>query len=230
MFDCALILAGGRGKRLRPFTDAIPKPMLPYGDKPILRHIIDGMIPYGINKFFLSVNYKKEIIKSYFGDGSKLGVQISYIEEKKPTGTVGCLTLFNEPCEYVLLSNGDVIADIDYSAMFGVLKSSDLVITGIKRHINIDFGVLDVGEDGRLLSWEEKPSYEYIINAGVYGINKRVIDFVKHNYEPETYLDMPDLWRALLDNDFSIKVYISEGKWEDIGRVEDYMRLLEKGV
>ena len=226
MFKYGFIMAGGLGKRLRPLTGAIPKPLLPVGDKPIIQFIIDHMKKHGIKHIFVSVNYKKDVIKNYLRDGSRYGVKIEYIEEENYTGTAGSLALLPKGFSHdLLVSNGDLITNIDYTEIYEKLKNFDLVITGIEKNIFVDFGVLDINDDSELLSWREKPNLKFVINGGIYGISSKVIDFIHKKVKKHTYLDMPSLWDMMKENGMKIGVHIHNGKWHDIGRIEDYMAL-----
>ena len=226
MFKYGFIMAGGLGKRLRPLTGAIPKPLLPVGDKPIIQFIIDHMKKHGIKHIFVSVNYKKDVIKNYLRDGSRYGVKIEYIEEENYTGTAGSLALLPKGFSHdLLVSNGDLITNIDYTEIYEKLKKFDFVITGIEKNTFVDFGVLDINDDSELLSWREKPNLKFVINGGIYGISSKVIDFIHKKVKKHTYLDMPSLWDMMKENGMKIGVHIHNGKWHDIGRIEDYMAL-----
>jgi len=230
VFKYGFIMAGGLGRRLRPLTGAIPKPLLPVGDKPIIQFIIDHMKKHGIKHIFVSVNYKREVIKNYLKDGSRYGVKIEYVEEEDYTGTAGSLALLPKGFSHdLLVSNGDLITNIDYTEIYEKLKNFDLVITGIEKNVFVDFGVLDINDNSELLSWREKPNLKYIINGGIYGISSKVIDFIHKKVKKHTYLDMPSLWDMMKENGMKIGVHIHNGEWRDIGRIEDYMALNEKG-
>jgi len=219
-------MAGGQGKRLKPLTSAIPKPLLPVGDKPIIQFIIEHMKDHGINDIFISVNYKKEIVKSFLRDGSRYGVKLTYIEETERTGTAGSLALLPEDFDdKILVSNGDLICDVDYNTINGLLSEYDLVLTGIEKQVPIDFGVLKTNTTPELLDWEEKPKLKYIINGGIYGVSKKVIDYIKENIPRNQYIDMPTLWGMMKENGMKLAVHIHRGKWHDVGRMEDYMAL-----
>lgn len=229
MFEYGLIVAGGEGKRLRPLTDTIPKPLLPVGEKPIIESIIEGMHRQGVNTLFISVNYKKELIRNYLRDGSRLGVRVSYLEERLPTGTAGCLSLlpssFSAP---LLMSNGDLVSDVDYRRIFEMLADFDLVITAVARHFLVDFGVLHCNGNSELESWEEKPRVSYLVNGGIYGLSADLVHFVRSRGRGERSFDMPDLWRLMKENGKRIGVYRHEGKWIDIGRIADYQNVTEQ--
>ena len=230
MFKYGFIMAGGQGKRLRPLTTAIPKPLLPVGDKPIIQLIIEHMKDFGIVDIFVSVNYKKEIVKSFLRDGSRYGVNITYIEELERTGTAGSLALLPDDFDdKIIVSNGDLICDVDYSVINDLLRQYDLVLTGIERKVPVDFGVLKMNGSPELVDWEEKPKLKYIINGGIYGVSKKVIGYIKNNIPRNQHIDMPTLWGIMKDNGMKLAVHIHRGKWHDVGRMEDYMALTERG-
>lgn len=229
MFKYAFIMAGGQGKRLRPLTSAIPKPLLPIGDKPIIQFIIEHMKNYGITEIFISVNYKKEIVKNFLRDGARYGVRINYIEETQKTGTAGSLSyLPNDFSEDILVSNGDLICDVDYETLYRMLEKSDLVLTGIEKEFPVDFGVLQVGQDYALMGWEEKPLLKYIINGGVYAFSGNAVRFLKNTIERDQYIDMPTLWEMMKSSGMKLSVHLHKGTWHDVGRMEDYIALTEK--
>jgi len=226
MFKYGFIMAGGQGKRLRPLTAAIPKPLLPVGDKPIIQLIIEHMKDFGIVDIFVSVNYKKEIVKSFLRDGSRYGVNITYIEELERTGTAGSLALLPDDFDdKIIVSNGDLICDVDYSVINDLLREYDLVLTGIEREVPVDFGVLKTNGSPELVDWEEKPKLKYIINGGIYGISQKVITYIRENIPKHQCIDMPTLWRMMKENGMKLAVHIHRGKWHDVGRMEDYMAL-----
>lgn len=228
MFDYGLIVAGGQGKRLRPLTNAMPKPLLPIGDKPIIQLILERMKDSGIKKVFISVNYKKEIIENYIRDGERYGLEVEYLEETSPTGTAGCITMLPKDFDVpLLMTNADLITDVDYSSLYKMLEEYELVLTGIIKKININFGVLHTGFDSSLNTWEEKPTMEYLINGGIYGVSSKVIDLVRSTVSPTDYFDMPSLWELLKKNNIPMGVHVHKSKWHDIGRIEDYMALAE---
>lgn len=228
MFDTGLILAGGQGKRLRPLTAAIPKPLLPLGDKPIIHRIIEGMKAAGVRRIFVSVNYKQDMIRRYLGDGERFGLRIDYLDEEQPTGTAGCLALLDADVDRpMLISNGDLVADIDYAALFQCSEHFDLVITGIHKTVAIDFGVLSTNGADEITAWEEKPDLEYVISGGVYAVSPKLLAFVRAEFEPGGYLDMPTLWRAAKQHGLRTGLHLHRGYWRDVGKVEDYLELAE---
>ncbi len=230
MFTTGFIVAGGEGKRLRPLTNSIPKPLLPIGEKPIMQTIIERMREYGIKTVFISVNYKKEMIKNYFRDGSRFGVSIRYIEEENKTGTIGSLGMLpssdNTP---ILLSNGDLVTDIDFQEVYKKLENNDFVISAINKVIPVDYGVLKVDEKNELSSWEEKPQFSILINAGVYGFSVKALKIMRERIDGSVYMDMPSLWYFFKKNDLKSYVYLHTGLWHDVGRVEDYIAISGNG-
>ena len=226
MFEYALILAGGRGKRLRPLTNAIPKPLLPVGDKPIIEDIILKLRDSGVRKVFISVNYKKEMIKNYLKNGGMLGIEIDYLEEESPTGTAGSLALL-PIVEDMIIVNGDVLADLDYNSLYEFMnKGFDFVIVAIEKEHHIDFGVIEFNENGELKDWREKPTYKYYINGGVYAIRKEALEMARKFIRPNEQIDMPQIWNFLKRKGKRIGVFTHKGLWKDIGHLEDYLSLI----
>jgi dTDP-glucose pyrophosphorylase len=179
----AVIMAGGRGERLRPLTDLVPKPMLRVAGKPILERIVLHLVGYGIREIFLSVNYLGNVIEKHFGDGSSFGCNIRYLHEDKPLGTGGALSLLPEkPSSPVLVMNGDLVTQADIGAMLEVHVQGQHVITvGTQEYAHtVPFGCLDVSEE-RIVSLEEKPVFTRLINAGIYTLSPLVIERVPRN-------------------------------------------------
>ena len=221
--DSALILAGGLGTRLRPLTYAIPKPLLPIGEKPILEIIIEHLKKYNIKHIFISVNYKKELIQSYFQDGKSLGVKIEYLEENRKLGTAGPIKLLQGKInEDFFIINGDVYTDININDMlkFHKSKKSIFTIATKKYEIQIPYGVLEEDNEQRMVKFSEKPQISSVINAGMYICGCKIIDFIQENER----IDMPDLWNRIC-KDNKIHMYKFDSKWVDIGKMEDYMNI-----
>jgi len=171
------------------------------------------------------MNCKADLIINYLKDGKLLGVNITYIFEEKPAGTAGCLILLPDIDEDIVLINGDVLCDIDFKALFEKLEKFDFVVIAIVQENSVDFDVLEIDDRNKLIGWKEKPNYRYYINAGIYGISKKILGFIKERYGKGIYLDMPNLWSELIKNGFSIGVYVHEGYWRDVGRIDDYIEL-----
>jgi NDP-sugar pyrophosphorylase family protein len=230
MFTTGFIVAGGEGKRLRPLTDEIPKPLLPIGEKPIIQTIVERMREYGILTIYISINYKKQMVKNYLRDGSRYGVKIHYIEEENKTGTVGSLGMLplseNNP---ILLSNGDLVTDINYGDIYRELKKNDFVVSAVEKVIPVDYGVLKINEQMELSDWEEKPQIKMYVNAGVYGISEKALSLIKEKLVGSNYMDMPTLWSFFRKSNLRTFVYVHKGIWHDVGRMEDYLALSRNG-
>lgn len=221
-----VLMAGGLGSRLGELTKHTPKPLLKVGSKPILQSIIESFESNNIKKFMISVNYKAEMIKSYFGNGEKIGVDISYIEETKKLGTAGCLSLiehkFNEP---FFVMNGDILVDIDFKDMldFHIQNGFEATMGVVKYTVHIPYGVIEVGEDKSIKEIREKPKESYYINAGVYVLNPNVISYIPKN----EFYDMPKLFEELKKENKKVGIYDKLSNWLDIGHIEDYKKAQE---
>lgn len=216
----AVVMAGGRGVRMRPLTDLVPKPLLPVGAKPILEILICKLRDEGFGKIVITTGYKGEMIESYFGDGSKFGIKITYTREAKPLGTVGALTLIpHQDIEKpFLVINGDLLVEQNLADfMIAHVDSGALVSVGIRKHMEtIRFGVID--RDGSLLrEIEEKPQLYFDIGAGIYAISPTVISRIPSN----TFLDFPALISKITQEEKVNCIDIC-GMWKDIGRSDDY--------
>ena len=216
--NCALIMAGGKGLRLRPLTENCPKPLLPINGKPILEIIIQQCINAGINKFFISVHYLSEQIVNYFGDGSNFGIEINYIYEDAPLGTAGSMQfLKGKVKESILVINGDLLTKANINDIFSYHQLNDAEITICVRENNITspYGVIEV--DGiKYKKMTEKPTFKYLVNAGIYVFQDKVIDLIK---EKEN-IDMPELIERSKSLNKNIIVYPIHEYWLDIGRHE----------
>lgn len=219
----AVIMAGGRGQRLRPITDSIPKPMIKLGNKPIIEHNVDRLISYGIEKIYISVNYLKGQIKDYFGDGHDKGISIEYIEEDQPLGTAGALSLVNHFQQDVLLINSDIFTNIDYEDLYFAFKNknADLAIASVPYTVNIPYAVLE--EQGSYIkNFREKPINTHYANAGIYLIRKELIEVIPNN----EFYNTTDLMDYSIQNNLKVIHNQIIGYWIDIGKHED----LEKAI
>jgi NDP-sugar pyrophosphorylase family protein len=216
----ALILAGGRGTRLAPFTTSFPKPLVPVGDRPILHHLIDGLRAAGCRDIILSVNYLASLIEAYFGDGSAFGVTIRYAREKEPLGTAGPIAVAPGLEETFLVLNGDTLSDIDYQRLYTEhVRSGEIAtLVSYRRDVPITLGVIVEDEQGHLADYREKPVLSYEVSTGVYAMSSRVREFIGQNER----LDMPDLMLRLVGKGSPPRIYRHAGTWLDVGRVEDY--------
>ncbi len=214
----ALLMAGGRGKRLSPITDDCPKPLLPINNKPILEIILEQCINSGIYNFYISVHYLADKIINYFGDGSKWNVSIKYIREDEPLGTAGALKLLPETFnESILLINGDVLTKTNFKNVlrYHSINSADITICAREHILSSPYGVIEV-EGLNFKSMIEKPSFSQLVNAGIYALKPNVIEFVRG----EDFLDMPDLISLCKMKKKKIIVYPVHEYWLDIGKPE----------
>ena len=220
----AVILAGGLGTRLRPYTIALPKPLMPVGAFPILEVIIKQLSEQGFDHITLAVNHQAEIIKAYFSNGEKWDVRIDYSLEKIPLGTIGPLTLMRDLPENFLLMNGDILTDLDFGDFFDahVAETNLFTISSIKRGQKIDFGVIEKNQE-QLEKLTEKPTLEYEVSMGVYMLNREALNFIPK----ETYFGFDNMMEILLAKSKSISVKTFNGYWLDIGRPDDYEQAID---
>ena len=224
-----VILAGGRGVRLRPLTYTIPKPLLPIGEKPILEEIIERLKAQDLDDFIVAVGYRAELIETYFRDGAHLGVHIAYVRETQPLGTAGPLSLAREtlpPDEPLLLMNGDMLTDLDMRALLDQHRKAANEVTVVTREYALQhpYGVIQV-EDGRITGIVEKPTVTDTVSAGIYVIQPSALDVIPEGQ----FFDMPDLINRLVATGRTVGVYPFAGEWLAIDRIdqlEDAARLL----
>lgn len=217
-----IIMAGGKGERLKPLTDNIPKPLLEIGDKPILEHNLRHLASYGVNKVFICVNYLGYMISDYFGDGSSLDLKIEYIEEKEPLGTIGAAALItNIEYDQVLLMNADVLTNIDLEDFFNEFMEHDALmsVASVPYKINMPFAVLETAEN-RVLAFSEKPEYTFYTNAGIYLMKHELLSRIPK----DSLYHATDLMQDILNNKEKLTKYSIHGFWMDIGRKEDFQR------
>lgn len=217
-----VLMVGGFGKRLSPLTDNIPKPLLKIAGTPILEHIINRFKELGFYKFTLCVNYRSDMIIDYIGDGSRFGVEVSYIQESEPLGTCGALSLLKEkPTEPIIVMNGDLLTRVNFSELLNFhSKSRSLATMCVREYqIEVPFGVVKC-EGSKILSISEKPKEVNLINAGIYVLSPEALDYVEHN----KYKDMPTLFDEILKKDQLATCYTTKDYWLDIGRMEDFHR------
>jgi NDP-sugar pyrophosphorylase family protein len=217
----AIILAGGKGTRLMPYTTVIPKPLVPIGGKyAILEIIIMQLTANGFNHITLAVNHLSNLIMAYFGDGSKYGIKIDYSIEKKELSTIGPLTLIEDLPENFLVMNGDILSDIKYSDLLKkhIQLKNNITVSTYNRESKIDFGVINKNELNLLTSFIEKPKLYHEVSMGVYCLNKNVIDSV----EKGKVYGFDTLMHDSIKNDVTVFLNNHVGFWLDIGRPEDY--------
>jgi NDP-sugar pyrophosphorylase family protein len=217
----AVILAGGKGTRLRPYTTLIPKPLVPLGGKySILEIIIMQLKRSGFTHITLAVNHLSHLIMAYFGDGSRLGVKLDYSLEDGELSTIGPLTLINDLPDNFLVMNGDILCDLDYRKFFDahVASRSNISVSAYRRQVKIDFGVLRYGADGRLTEFQEKPSYDFDVSMGIYCIHRSVIDGLPKGQK----YGFDNLMLDGIKDRQAIDIRPFSGYWLDIGRPDDY--------
>lgn len=215
-----VIMAGGFGSRLKPLTDDCPKPMLCVGEKPILETILENFLSFGFKHFYFSVNYKADMIQDYFGDGAKWGAEITYIQEKKPLGTAGALSLLPTKLEHpFMVMNGDLLTKVNFKHLLDFHYDHNAVATMCVRqyHNKIPYGVVQT--NGHHLSHiKEKPVHSFFVNAGIYVISPQALKLIPD----ETFYDMPSLFEALLSKRESVSVFPIREYWLDIGKFNDF--------
>lgn len=222
-----VIMAGGKGTRLYPYTKILPKPLIPIGDIPIMERIIDRFRAYGVREFWATVNYKKGMIKSYFSENTR-DYDLSYVEENQPLGTAGSLRLiengFDRP---FIVTNCDILIDADYEDLYRYHRQSgnELTIVTALKNIVVPYGVIHPSENGAVLSMEEKPRLSYFVNTGMYILNPGLLQEIP----ADTFYHMTDLSDALLAQGRKVGMYpISEESFLDMGEFEEMHRMEEK--
>ena len=217
----AVILAGGKGTRLHPFTITIPKPLVPIDELPILEIVLRQLSYYGFSDIILAVNHLANLIMAFFGDGEKYGLNIRYSLEEKPLGTAGPLTLIDNLEDNFLVMNGDVLTTLDFRDLFDFHSENrnDISIAVHRKQVKIDLGVLETDGD-ELINYIEKPTYDYQVSMGIYMINRRVIDLMVNGEK----FDLPNLVLQAKNEGLKIKCYFQamDKIWLDIGRPDDY--------
>ncbi len=221
----AVVLAGGLGTRLRPYTVVLPKPLMPIGPYPILEIIVRQLAAYGFTQITLAVNHQADIVKAYFGDGSKWNIPLDYSLETQPLSTIAPLKLIGDLPEHFVLMNGDVLTDLDLGHLLDrhAAENRLFTISAASRRSKLDYGVLEV-EDGTLSGFQEKPELEHWVSMGVYAVSRAVLEQVpagrKYGFD--------DLMRDSLARGQRVHVEKFQGYWMDIGRPDDYMQAIEE--
>ena len=224
----AVVLAGGKGTRLRPFTFSIPKPLLPIAEKPILEIILKNLEKFGITEVIISVGYQGELIKAFCADGARFGLSVKYVDEEEPLGTAGPLSLMRDyfdDGETFILMNGDIFTQLNFSRMIDYHQKGEYRITvGYRTHEHkLPFGVLEL--DGNKLSGiTEKPSTTFNVSAGIYVLDAFVIDYVP----AKTFFTMPDLANKLLEKKYRIGAYCIEEYWLGIENIDHFNEAIKE--
>jgi NDP-sugar pyrophosphorylase family protein len=218
----AIVMAGGKGTRLKPYTAVFPKPLVPLGDMPVLEILLRQLRAAGVTKVFLAVNHLHQLIRAFCGDGSAFGLKLEYSLEDEPLGTAGPLTnLIERVGETFIVCNGDLLTNFDVATMMKAHKEAraDASIAIHHREMKIDFGLVDADRDMRLTGYREKPVYDFFVSMGLYVLNREAI---KPHLKPRTQLDMPDLMKAIMATGAYVLCHKQDCTWLDIGRPEDY--------
>jgi NDP-mannose synthase len=218
----AVVLVGGRGTRLGPYTAVLPKPLVPIGDMPVLEILVHRLRASGIRRIVMAVGHLASLIRAYFGDGERFGVSIEYSVEPEPLGTAGPLSLVSNLSDPFLVVNGDLLTDLDFDAMVCAHRvSAALATIGLyAREERIELGVIETDDANNVTAYIEKPTYQYRASMGAYVFQQGVLPFVPTG----TRFDLPDLVRTLIAAGRHVHGYLHEGYWLDIGRPEDYDR------
>jgi len=216
----AIILAGGKGTRLKPYTISLPKPLVPVGDMPILEIIIRKLTKSGFDHITITVNHMAEIIRAFCGDGSKWGTYIDYSLEDKPLSTMGPIKLIKDLPENFLILNGDVLTDLNFDEFYDkhVEEKNIFTVSAYSREQKVDYGVLEVGADNKLVNFVEKPRTLYKVSMGIYMANKKILEFIPEN---QLY-GFDHLMLDLIKFQHPASVNVHSGYWLDIGRPDDY--------
>ena len=216
----AIILAGGKGARLAPYTKILPKPLMPIGDMPILEILLRQMRRAGIDEVVITVGHLAALLRAFFQDGSDLGMHITYSYEDGPLGTAGPLSLVTGLDQTFLVSNGDVLTTLDLNKLiqFHSEQNAAATIAVHCRKVHIDFGVVYCGGDFRIEGYSEKPSIDYMVSMGIYVFEPRILKYIPYNQ----FLDLPDLVLNMISAGEKVLGFKYSGYWQDLGRPDDY--------
>ena len=216
----AVILAGGKGTRLAPYTTVFPKPLMPVSEMPILEIILWQLKAAGIDRVTICVGYLSELLETFFGNGKKFDLKIDYSKEDHPLGTAGPLALIDDLDETFLMMNGDILTDMDFNKFikYHIDNGGVATIATKTRTVDIDFGVIESTSDNVLTGYIEKPSFNYQVSMGVYVFGRSVMQYIKKG----AHTDFPDVIKMLIADDKSVVSYPFQGYWLDIGRHDDF--------
>ena len=222
----AVVLAGGKGTRLAPYTTILPKPLMPIGDMPILEIVIRQLAHHGFDDITLAVGYLAELLMAYCGDGTRYGLKLSYSREETPLGTAGPIAIVPNLNETFLVMNGDVLTTLDYSDMWRYHQERGAIATlaTYQRDVKIDLGVIESDTDNWVTNYVEKPAFHYSVSTGIYIFAPAILEYIT----PGQRLDLPELVLRLLDQGERVSSYHYNGYWLDIGRHDDYEVAIRK--
>jgi dTDP-glucose pyrophosphorylase len=216
----AVIMAGGRGERLRPLTDDTPKPLLKVGDKPIIEHNIDRLRLFGIDDFWITIKYLGEQIENHIGNGNGRNINIQYVKEEKPLGTIGAVSnIKNFQHDYILVTNSDLLTNLNYEHFFldFIRQEADFSVVTIPYQVSVPYAVLETS-NGHVIDFKEKPTYTYYSNGGIYLMKKDALNLIPKN----TFYNATDLMEELIKNNKKVISYPLQGYWLDVGKHEDF--------
>ena len=223
----AVVLAGGKGTRLAPYTTILPKPLMPIGDMPILEIILQQMKKAGISEVIITVGHLAELLRTFFKDGERFGLKIEYSIEEIPLGTAGPLSLVAPSLgETFLVANGDVLTTLDLRDLVSTHRQSGAIATiaSHARLVKINLGVLQVDGSDELTGYIEKPTFDYLVSMGIYVFEPEVLQYITYN----NYLDFPELVLNLIGNGERVMSYRFDGYWQDLGRPDDYEQAVQE--
>jgi NDP-sugar pyrophosphorylase family protein len=215
----AVILAGGLGSRLRPYTTVIPKPLMPLGDVPIIEVVIEQLKSHGFSEVIISTGYMADLIMAYLGDGKRWAVRIRYVRESKPLGTAGALKLIKNLASDFLVINGDILTDLNFSKLFKFHqdKRAAATIAVASRVIKTDFGVVEFDREKHLTGYFEKPQHQSFVSMGINILNRKAVSLIKNGER----IGMPELFCRMNDSGEKVLCYENKASWLDLGRLED---------
>lgn len=218
----AVILAGGKGTRLKPYTVSLPKPLVPVGDYPIAEILVRQLRHYGFGEIVISTGHLAELVEAYFGNGRRWGLRIRYVREDKPLNTAGALKLIRGLDENFLVVNGDILTTLNFKSLMDYHRQRKALATigACRRQAQIDFGIIQMDGESRFSDYIEKPSYPYSVSMGVNVFNRRIQKLI----EPGEAIGIPDLVKRAHGAGEAVHCYLHRGEWLDIGRVDDYQK------
>jgi len=218
----AIVMAGGKGTRLHPYSALFPKPLMPLGDMPILELLLRRLKAAGVDEAVIAVNHLRHLVEAFFGDGSRMGLKVGYSVEDKPLGTAGPMgAVLDRLGEDFILTNGDLLTTLDVAEMvrFHRRTGAGATIGTYERELKSDFGIVDLDVDSRMVGYQEKPVYKHLVSMGIYVLNAAA---VRDHVRPNVYLDMPNLLRSMVSVGTDVRGFRQECFWLDIGRPEDF--------
>jgi len=221
----AVILAGGKGTRLAPYTKVLPKPLMPIGDMPILEILLRQIRRAGIKDFILAVGHMAGLLQAFFQDGKRLGININYSYEDKPLGTAGSLSLIEGLEDTFLIANGDVLTTLNIQRLIEYHRNEGAIATIAThdRSVNINLGVIHKDENNQVIDYIEKPTYHFQVSMGIYVFEPEIMKYIPKNQ----YLDFPNLVLSLIESHEKVKSFPFGGYWQDLGRADDYEQAVQ---